>query len=68
MPVQQLSSSGFAQGSEDMQKILGRMGHTHQRLARSFGDLSAVAEDPGKDWDAGGTTWAAFEFSLPGEC
>ena len=39
-----LRSSG--PGSEDVQRILERMGHTHQRMARPFGDLSAVVEDP----------------------
>ena len=42
------------------------MGHTHQRMARPFGDLSAVVDDPAEDWDAAGMTWAAFEFSMPG--
>jgi hypothetical protein len=59
-----LRSSG--PGSEDIGRILARMGHTHQRMARPFGDLSAVVEDPAEDWDQAGLTWAAFEFSLPG--
>ena len=31
-----------------MQRILARMGHTHQRLARPFGDLSAVSTRPSR--------------------
>lgn len=98
-------------GSEDMQRILSQMGHTHQRMvhlatfalrpavswsysalwqplvpalvaapvwqpsdspvccvrqARQYGDLSANVEDPAADWDAGGPTWDAFSFSMPG--
>ena len=59
-----LRSSG--PGSEHVQRILERMGHTHQRMARPFGDLSAVVDDPAEDWDQAGLTWSAFEFSLPG--
>ena len=54
------------QGAEDVGRILSVMGHTHQRMARDFGDLSAVVEDPAQDWEDGGMTWRAFEFSKPG--
>jgi hypothetical protein len=33
-------------------RILARVGHTHQRMARQLGDLSAEVEDPAADWDA----------------
>lgn len=53
-------------GAEDVGKILAVMGHTHQRMARDFGDLSAVVDDPASDWEDGGMTFRAFEFSKPG--
>jgi hypothetical protein len=52
-------------GAEDVSRILSVMGHTHQRMARDFGDLSAVVEDPAQDWEDGGMTFRAFEFSKP---
>ena len=56
----------FRNDSTWMKKILGRMGHTHQRLCRNDGDLSVNVPDPQKDWGARGVTWTAFQFSKPG--
>ncbi len=42
-------------------KILARVGHTHQRLAREHGDLSAMIEDAEADWNAHGVTYQAFK-------
>lgn len=50
----------------DMKRILDRMGHTHQRMCRKYGDLSVNVEDLEKDWINKGVTWEAFEFSKPG--
>jgi sugar phosphate isomerase/epimerase len=49
-----------------MKKILGRMGHTHQRMCRNYGDLSVNVPDPHGDWSARGVTWTAFQWSRPG--
>lgn len=48
-----------------LQKILERVGHTHQRMAREHGDLSADVPDPEKDWASKGLTWQAFEAMRP---
>ena len=40
-------------------------GHTHQRMAREHGDLSADVEDPEKDWTDKGVTYQAFEAMKP---
>ena len=55
---------GIKKGSA-LAKILGRVGHTHQRMAREHGDLSADVADPEKDWAAKGLTWQAFEAMKP---
>eukprot|EP00494_Astrolonche_serrata_P026041 UN26302 len=44
----------------EMEKILSRMGHTHQRMARPFGDLSVNVDDPKTDWKHHGVTRGAF--------
>eukprot|EP01046_Picozoa_sp_COSAG06_P040769 COSAG06_NODE_4969_length_3822_cov_2.028464_2_plen_482_part_00 len=44
-----------------LDKICDRVGHTHQRMARQLGDLSAEVPDPASDWDNKGLTWEAFE-------
>jgi len=41
------------------------VGHAHVRMARMFGDLSAVVEDPKADWEAGGVTWQMFKLMKP---
>ena len=40
-------------------------GHTHQRMAREHGDLSADVVDPEKDWAEKGVTYQAFEAMKP---
>ncbi len=47
------------------QKILKHVNHTHVRLARVHGDLSAAADDPAADWANGGVTWQIFELMKP---
>ena len=44
-------------------KILGKVHHMHQRMARVHGDLSSAVEDPRADWEAGGATAAAWDMS-----
>jgi len=50
----------------EMKRILSRMGHTHQRMCRKYGDLSVNVENLQEDWNNKGVTWEAFEFSKPG--
>lgn len=52
--------------TDDMKEILGRMGHTHQRMCKPYGDLSANVPDPRADWNSRGLTWKAFQFSKMG--
>ena len=52
--------------TKDMEKIFSRMNHTHQRMCRPYGDLSANVENPEEDWLAMGLTWKAFQFSKKG--
>lgn len=56
----------FKNNTKAMKEILGRMGHTHQRMCRTYGDLSANVEDPQQDWENYGMTWSAFNFTKPG--
>eukprot|EP00005_Dracoamoeba_jomungandri_P014259 CAMPEP_0174264630 /NCGR_PEP_ID=MMETSP0439-20130205/23214_1 /TAXON_ID=0 /ORGANISM="Stereomyxa ramosa, Strain Chinc5" /LENGTH=283 /DNA_ID=CAMNT_0015350613 /DNA_START=96 /DNA_END=947 /DNA_ORIENTATION=+ len=51
---------------KDLEKILSRLGHTHQRMARPFGDLSVNVDDLLTDWKQGGVTWKAFEITKRG--
>lgn len=46
-----------------LNRILGRVGHTHQRMCRGFGDLSAdIANgDVKSDWEQKGLTYAAWQ-------
>jgi sugar phosphate isomerase/epimerase len=55
---------GFTRGPH-VGKIQGHVGHTHVRMARKYGDLSAAVDDPKADWEAGGVTWQAFDFMKP---
>ncbi len=41
------------------------MGHTHVRMARTYGDLSADVPDPKQDWAERGVTWSMFQFMMP---
>lgn len=54
------------QKGKDFDRIMGRMNHTHQRLARPFGDLSVECSDPAANWEAGGETWQAFRYTRKG--
>jgi hypothetical protein len=51
--------------SAALRQIFARVGHTHQRMCRELGDLSADVPDPAADWDSKGLTWQAFESSRP---
>lgn len=55
---------GFLRGKH-VERVLAHVGHTHVRLARKLGDLSAAAEDPAADWAEGGVTWQLFDFMKP---
>jgi len=55
---------GFTKGKH-IERQLKHMGHTHVRMARQYGDLSAVVEDPKADWAAKGVTWQLFQFMKP---
>ena len=41
---------GISKGS-GLERVLGRVGHMHQRMARAFGDLSSDVPDPVADWE-----------------
>jgi sugar phosphate isomerase/epimerase len=58
-------SRGFTKGRY-VERALSLLGHTHVRLARKYGDLSAAVADPKADWEAKGLTWQLFEFMKPG--
>ena len=45
-----------------IEKITALVGHTHIRMARRFGDLSAGVDDPGADWAQKGVTWQMFDL------
>lgn len=63
--ISHLLARGFTRGKY-VERILGNMGHTHVRMARQYGDLSAAVEDPKADWQAEGVTWQMFRFMLAG--
>jgi len=46
----------------DVTHVLAHTGHTHVRMARQYGDLSAVVEDPAADWAGRGMSWQLFQF------
>ena len=52
---------GFVRGPH-VERIMKLLGHTHVRMARKYGDLSAAVEDPAADWGNKGVTWQMFEF------
>lgn len=56
---------GFVRGTH-VENVLDHMGHTHVRMARQLGDLSAVVEDPAADWQQEGVTWQMFRFMMRG--
>ena len=57
---------GISKG-DHLHRILARVGHTHQRMARVHGDLSSgvLGGDVDADWSAKGVTWQAFESMKP---
>lgn len=55
---------GFTRGKH-VERILKLVNHTHVRMARKYGDLSAAVENPRADWNARGVTWQLFEFMKP---
>jgi sugar phosphate isomerase/epimerase len=60
-----LLARGITKG-KSVEKMLKLMGHTHVRMARQYGDLSAVVENPRADWDAKGATWQLFQLMRGG--
>ena len=42
-------------------RVMARVGHTHQRMCRTYGDLSADVPDPAQDWDDEGLTRQAMK-------
>jgi len=65
---------GITRGSH-LERILQRVGHTHQRMARTHGDLSSevgihfdhvgAIGDVRADWEEKGVTWQAMESMKP---
>jgi sugar phosphate isomerase/epimerase len=55
---------GFMRGRH-VERIQRHIGHTHVRMARMYGDLSAGVIDPKTDWEAGGVTWQMFQYMMP---
>ncbi len=55
---------GFERG-EHVEKVIRYVEHTHVRMARKYGDLSAAVTDPQADWAARGVTWKMFQFMKP---
>jgi sugar phosphate isomerase/epimerase len=55
---------GFTRGRH-VERILRHVGHTHVRMARKYGDLSAAVTDPAADWQSQGVTWQLFQFMKP---
>lgn len=53
------------QQGPDLAALKRRVEHTHQRLCRPHGDLSADVADPQSDWQNDGLTWQAFEYTKP---
>lgn len=55
---------GMLNGSA-IDKIRAKIGHTHQRMARIYGDLSCNVLNPNLDWNNAGVTYQAFTFLQP---
>ncbi len=55
---------GFLRGKY-IDNIRKHTGHTHIRLARLYGDLSAAVDDLPRDWANRGLTWQIFQYMLP---
>ncbi len=52
---------GFVRGPQ-VERILKHVQHSHVRMARQYGDLSVVVEDPAADWGNKGVTWQMFQY------
>lgn len=63
--ISHLLARGMTKGKY-VEKLLKHMGHTHVRMARQYGDLSAAVPDPKADWQAKGITWGMFQFMKAG--
>jgi len=57
-------SRGFLKGKH-VSRLVNLVGHTHVRIARQYGDLSALVPDPKADWEAKGMTWGLFQLMKP---
>jgi sugar phosphate isomerase/epimerase len=57
-------SRGFLKGKH-VDRIVNRVNHTHCRMARKYGDLSADVPDPKADWEQQGVTWQLFQLMKP---
>lgn len=55
---------GFVRGPH-VERIQRAVQHTHVRMARMYGDLSAAVPDPAADWAGKGVTWQLFQFMKP---
>lgn len=63
--ISHLLARGMTKGKY-VEKCLSHMGHSHVRMARQYGDLSAPVPDPKADWEAKGITWGMFQFMKAG--
>jgi hypothetical protein len=57
-------SRGYLKGKY-IDRINKLVNHTHVRMARTYGDLSADVPDPKADWEAKGITWGMFKCMQP---
>lgn len=55
---------GFLKGKH-VQRCVNLVNHSHCRIARPYGDLSAPVPDPKADWESKGMTWALFQLMKP---
>ena len=53
---------GITKG-DALEKILKRVNHMHQRMARFHGDFSSEVVNPAEDWENKGCTYTAFKLS-----
>lgn len=56
---------GYTKG-KFIKAILAQMGHTHVRMCRTHGDLSANVPEPKADWEAQGVTFQMFQMMKDG--
>jgi len=60
-----MQARGITRGKQ-LERMLKHMGHTHVRMARMYGDLSAAVDDPKADWQQKGVTWQMFQLMKGG--